>query len=196
MLYTCTFETDYGIQHELTIEVDSDTEFSQELIELVEDAFFNAKTVLGNNILENLKEFKSTIFPDKTLLNMAIFYMSNGKYKNVIKIYTISKSTMGTYTIVIKLENQVCRNMTAREVAAATSDVLRTPLWWENIEKKFYKIENLGKKAELVRNYLERGEVLKCYYNYDVYYFNIGIKEPEVTEHMLEEADWFLYNWI
>lgn len=196
MLYTCTFETDYGIQHELTIEVDSDTELSQELVELVEDAFFSTKTVLGNNILENLKEFKSTIFPDKTLLDMAIFYMSNGKYKDVIKVYTISKSTMGTYTIVIKLENQVCHNMTAREVAAATSAILRKPLWWEDIEKKFYKIENGRDKAKLVRKYLERGEILKCYYDYAVYYFNIEIKEPEVTEHMLEEADWFLYNWI
>ena len=44
MLYstTCTFETDYGIQHTLTIEVDSDPELSQELVELVEDAFFDA----------------------------------------------------------------------------------------------------------------------------------------------------------
>lgn len=198
MLYSTTraFETDYGIQHTLTIEVNSAPELSQELVELVEDAFFYGKMVLGNNILENFKEFKSTIFPDKTLLNMAIFYLSNGKYKDVVKGYAVTKSMLGTFTIVISLENQVFHNMTPREIAAATDDVLRKPLWWENFEKKFYQIENCGKKAELVRNYLERGEVLKCYYDYDVYYFNIGIKEPEVTEYMLEEADWFLYNWI
>ena len=198
MLYstTCTFETDYGIQHTLTIEVDSDPELSQELVELVEDAFFDAKAMLANNILENFKEFKSTIFPDKTLLNMTLFYLSNGKYKDAIKDYIINKSMLGTRTIVVRLENQVYHNMTPREIAAATNDVLRRPLWWENFEKKFYKIENCGNKAELVRNYLERGEVLKCYYDYDVYYFNIGIKEPEVTDYMLEEADWFLYNWI
>ena len=91
MLYSTTraFETDYGIQHTLTIEVNSDPELSKELVELVEDAFFNGKMVLGNNILENFKEFKSTIFPDKTLLNMAIFYLSNGKYKDVVKGYAI-----------------------------------------------------------------------------------------------------------
>ena len=198
MLYstTCTFETDYGIMHTLTIEVDSDPELSQELVELVEDAFFEAKEMLANNILENFKEFKSTILPDKTLLNMTLFYLSNGKYKDAIRDYIINKSMMGTFTILIRLENQVFHNMTPREIAVATADILRKPLWWENFEKKFYQIENCGNKAELVRNYLERGEVLKCYYDYDVYFFNIGIKEPEVTDYMLEEADWFLYNWI
>ena len=198
MLYstTCTFETDYGIMYTLTIEVDSDPELSQELVELVEDAFFDAKAMLANNILENFKEFKSTIFPDKTLLNMTLFYLSNGKYKDAINDYIINKSMMGTFTILIRVENQVFHNMTPREIAAITANVLRKPLWWENFEKKFYQIENCGNKAELVRNYLERGEVLKCYYDYDVYFFNIGIKEPEVTDYMLEEADWFLYNWI
>ena len=198
MLYstTCTFETDYGIMCTLTIEVDSDPELSQELVELVEDAFFDAKAMLANNVLENFKEFKSTIFPDKTLLNMTLFYLSNGKYKDAIKDYIINKSMMGTFTILIRVENQVFHNMTPREIAATTANVLRKPLWWENFEKKFYQIENCGNKAELVRNYLERGEVLKCYYDYDVYFFNIGIKEPEVTDYMLEEADWFLYNWI
>lgn len=198
MLYstTRTFETDYGIQHTLTIEVNSDPELSQELVELVEEAFFEAKAILGNNILENFKEFKSTVFPDKALLNRTLFYLSNGKYKDVIRNYVVNKSTMGTFAITIKLENLIYHDMTPKEVALATSNVLRQPLWWENFEKKFYKIEGGLDKAEVVRNYLERGEVLKCYCDFDVYYFNIGIKEPEVTDYLIEEADWFLYNWI
>ncbi len=193
---TRTFETELGIPHTLIINVDCKPEFSQELVNIVEDAFFYAIEVLRNNILENFKEFKNTLFPDKKLLNMAIFYVSNGKYKDVIKSYNIATSAFDTRTITISLENKVFHNMTPKEISAFTEHALREPLWWENLGKKFYYINDYMHKSELIHKYFEQHKVLKCYYDYDVFFFNIGIEEPEITEHMIEEGDWFVYSWI
>lgn len=193
---TRTFETEIGIFHTLIIQVDSEPEFSKELVDIVEDAFFQTIELLKNNVLENFKEFKRAMFPDKKILDMAIFYVSNGKYKDVIKSYSIMTSAFGIRTITVCLENKVFHNMTPQEISSATEHALREPLWWETLGKKFFYITDHLNKFELIRQYLKQHEILKCYYNYEVFFFNIGIKEPEVTDHMIEEGDWFLYTWI
>lgn len=192
---TRTFETELGVSHTLIIEVDFNPEFSKELVETVEDAFFDAIEVLRNNVLENFKEFRDTMFPDKSFLDMSIFYASNGKYKDVIKSYSITTSTFGMSTITINLENKIFRNMSSKEIASITERTFREPLWWENLEKRYFYITDYINKSELIHKYFEQHEVLKCYYNYNVFFFNIGIDEPEITERMIKEGEWFVYTW-
>lgn len=193
---TRTFETELGVPHTLIIKGDFKPEFSKELVETVEDAFFYAIEVLRNNALENKLLENCIMFPDKKILNMFIFYASNGKYKDVIKSYNITTSDFGTSTITINLENKIFRNMSPKEISSLTEHTLREPLWWETFGKKFYYINGYMDKSKLIHQYFEQHEVLKCYYNYNVFFFNIGLDEPEITEHMIEEGDWFVYAWI
>lgn len=63
-------------------------------------------------------------------------------------------------------------------------------LSWEHCAKKFYDIT-----PEYVAPNIEMKSVLQCCYNGEVYYFNIGISEPEITGEMMANGKWQVYTW-
>lgn len=54
-------------------------------------------------------------------------------------------------------------------------------------------------KASLTREKFNKHKgcksILKCYYDDTVYFFGINIPEPVVTDEMLRDGKWFIYNW-
>lgn len=66
----------------------------------------------------------------------------------------------------------------------------RDLLPWEHAGKKFYDIS-----VEYIIKNIERKTELRCFYNDQVYYFNIGTEEPEITEEMINNGKWQVYTW-
>lgn len=66
----------------------------------------------------------------------------------------------------------------------------RKMLSCEHCAQKFFDITN-----DYVLRNIEMKSVLRCYYNEDVYYFNIGTPEPEITETMIVNGKWQVYTW-
>lgn len=189
--YTYAFEGSYGITHELSVQLNFDTIFSDTLFELVKDAFLEAKSILEEAIYSFPNCSSMDIFPGKKLVEKVIYYNSNGKYKNFIKYYDVSKYLNGVTKVIIKLNDTNYCELTGRAVEDIAYKSLREPLWWEEYGKKFYPVSH---NPELIRTYIREKKIVKCYYYDKPYYFNIGINEPDVTDYMIEEATWFVYE--
>lgn len=188
--YTFNFDGLCGKVHNLNIEFEGELSLTFELLELVEQSFLQAKNILDKELHRFVKDTVET-FPDKSLLEMIIYYNSNGRYKDIIWDYSIDNSVGDSATITLKLFNPICAGLTAREVERMSFSELRRPLWWENYGMKF---NTLGHNSKLVRELIQKKAILKCYYYDKTYYFNIGIEEPNITEDMIEEGVWFSYR--
>ena len=75
-------------------------------------------------------------------------------------------------------------------------EILKTSWWerkmlsWEHCAMKFADITN-----DYVLRNIQMKSVLCCFYNEEVYYFNIGTPEPEITETMIANGKWQVYTW-
>ena len=82
--------------------------------------------------------------------------------------------------------------MTSKEV----NDYIRTSwferelLPWEHCAMRFYGI----KEPYISRN-IANGSILRCFYKEDVFFFNIGIDEPVITQEMILYGNWQVYTW-
>ena len=188
--YTFNFKGLLGKVHNLNIEFESELVLTFELLELVENSFLQSKKLLDNELHRFVNDSIET-FPDKSLIEMIIYYNSNGKYKDVISNYNIENSVGDSATITLTLINPISAMLTAREVELMSYTELRRPLWWEEYGKKFH---TLGHNSNLVRELIKKKAILKCYYYDKTYYFNIGIEEPNITDDMIEEGVWFSYR--
>ena len=189
--YSYTFEGSYGITHELFVHLNFDSVFSDTLFEQVKDAFLEAKSILEEAIYSFPNYDSIEIFPGKNLVEKILYYNSNGKHKNLIRDYDVLKSLNGVTKVTIKLNDSKYYEMTGREVEEIAYKNLREPLWWEEYGKKFYPVSH---NPELIRTYNNEKKVAKCYYDDKPYYFNIGIYEPDITDYMIEEAIWYVYE--
>ena len=74
-------------------------------------------------------------------------------------------------------------------------DYLHTEWWfrkmlpWEYCSKTFQKV-CFPMNRECLNN-----DIYLCSYQDKPYYFGLGLKEPEVTDDMLENGAWFVYTW-
>lgn len=66
----------------------------------------------------------------------------------------------------------------------------RDLLPWEHAGKKFYDIS-----VEYTIKNIQLKNVMRCFYDDKVYYFNIGTEEPEITEEMINNGKWQVYTW-
>lgn len=184
MIWNYSLETNYfGLIHDIIIETEKSWDFVKEEVEVVVDSLETARDLDFVNFVFD--------FPDEAILNMIIFYKSDGKYKDIIEKYSVNISNDSNTKIYIKLKD-ICHNITHKEIANLTFSSLRTPMWWEDKKKMFYVING---NPDVVRENISNKSIMKCYYNYNVYYFNIGIEEPEITEDMIHNAEWFVYDW-
>ena len=65
----------------------------------------------------------------------------------------------------------------------------REMLPWEHCGMAFQKM-----CVPMHRSFLGT-DIYYCNYNDKPYYFGLGLKEPEVTDDMLENGKWFVYTW-
>jgi hypothetical protein len=66
----------------------------------------------------------------------------------------------------------------------------REMLPWEHCGMKFQR-----RCMPMSKIFLTTGDIHYCHYNDKIYYFGLGLKEPELTNDMLENGDWFVYTW-
>ena len=189
--YIYEFEGAYGIIHKLIVGAECSSFFPDKLADLVKDAFLEAKSILEDTICKIPSIESIEIFPEQNLIEKVLFYNSNGIHKNLITNYFVLNHLDGSVEVTIKLNTADFWKMTSKEVEEITYKHLRQPLWWEEYGKKFHRALH---NAEVIRTYINQKKILKCYYYDKPYYFNIGIDEPEVTDYMIEEAIWFVYE--
>lgn len=82
--------------------------------------------------------------------------------------------------------------MTAKEIQSYIDApwYKRTLLPWEHCAMRFYEIEE-----PYISRDIAHGSILRCYYKEDVFFFNIGIDEPIITQEMILDGDWEVYTW-
>lgn len=81
-------------------------------------------------------------------------------------------------------------NKTVHEILLKHTNWDREMMPWEHCGKTFY---NIG--YDYVLRNIKYKSVMRCFYNDEVYYFNIGTTEPEITESMLRHGNWEVYTW-
>lgn len=82
--------------------------------------------------------------------------------------------------------------MTAKEINnyISTPSFERNLLPWEHCAMRFYGI----KEPYISRN-IAMAVILRCFYEEEVFFFNIGIDEPTITQEMILNGDWQVYTW-
>ena len=70
------------------------------------------------------------------------------------------------------------------------SSFKRDLLPWEHCAMRFYKIE----EPYISRN-IALKSIMRCYYKDKVFFFNIGLDEPMITQDMLLYGNWQVYTW-
>jgi hypothetical protein len=84
------------------------------------------------------------------------------------------------------------RPMTAKEIDDYIEGLWcnRNLLPWEHCGKAFRNIIEPYILRDIVAEC-----ILRCVYKDEVFFFNIGIEEPEITQDMIQCGKWQVYTW-